>query len=135
MSESSGPLRRDLNPDEFETLLRTRQRELWEDIRRELEKHEDEQYRDLVQQGADADDRAVADLLIDLNLSEISRDVDELRAVIDALGRLEAGNYGICRVCGQPIATERLRALPQTPLCIDCKSRAESQRGDQSPSL
>ncbi len=37
-----------------------------------------------------------------------------------ALDRLEAGTYGICENCGQPIARERLDALPQTAWCIKC---------------
>ena len=49
---------------------------------------------------------------------------DELREqerdVRGALARLEAGTYGICVECGSEIATERLQALPATPLCFDC---------------
>ncbi|HEX6992666.1 MAG TPA: TraR/DksA C4-type zinc finger protein [Gammaproteobacteria bacterium] len=126
--------RQDIDIDEFETRLRQRRSELWEDIRRELEKHEDQRFSDLIQQ-ADADDRSVADLLVDLNLAEISRDVDELRAIEYALARIEAGSYGICRACGQPIAEERLRAIPETPLCIDCQTRAEESRDTRTPSL
>src|SRR5690606_39409497 len=91
--------RQDIDMDEFETRLKERRRELWEDIRRELEKHEGQQFDDLIQQGADPDDRSVADLLVDLNLAEISRDVDELRAIEHAMGRIDAGSYGLCSVC------------------------------------
>ena len=127
--------RNDIDFDEFEAQLRKRQKALWEDIRRELEKHEGQQFRDLIQQGADPDDRAVADLLVDLNLSEISRDADELRAIQFALGRIEAGSYGICRSCGRPINPDRLRAVPEAPLCIDCQTRAEERRNEDTPSL
>lgn len=127
--------RRNLDFDEFENLLRRRQRALWEDIRRELEKHDDQRFPELIQQRADPDDRAVADLLVDLNLSEISRDVDELRAIQYALGRIESGSYGTCQSCGRQINPERLRAIPETPLCIDCQSRAEEQRDRRTPSL
>jgi|SRR5690606_3216425 len=127
--------RRDIDISEFETRLRQRRAELWEDIRRELEKHEDQQFTDLIQQGADPDDRSVADLLVDLNLSEISRDVDELRAIEYALARIRAGSYGICQSCGRPISVERLRAIPETPLCIDCQTRAEERRDTRTPSL
>jgi DnaK suppressor protein len=37
-----------------------------------------------------------------------------------ALARVATGNYGICRSCRGPIATERLRALPVTEVCIGC---------------
>ena len=39
-----------------------------------------------------------------------------------ALERVAAGTYGLCRSCRRPIATERLRALPVTELCIGCAS-------------
>lgn len=127
--------RNDLNVAEFERLLKERRGAMWEDIRRELAKHEDEQFTDLIQQGADPDDRSVADLLVDLNLSEINRDVDELRAIEYALARVRAGSYGICRSCGRQIAEERLKAIPETPLCIDCQTQLEERRDTQTPSL
>ncbi len=37
-----------------------------------------------------------------------------------ALARVATGEYGLCRSCGRPIATERLRALPVTEVCIGC---------------
>jgi len=46
------------------------------------------------------------------------------RALADidaALARLEAGTYGACTSCHQPIAAERLDALPWAAHCIDCQ--------------
>ena len=37
-----------------------------------------------------------------------------------ALERLEEGTYGVCESCGKPIDLQRLEALPQTELCIEC---------------
>lgn len=37
-----------------------------------------------------------------------------------ALARVTAGRYGICVVCGHPIAPERLEARPAADTCIDC---------------
>lgn len=119
---------------EFEDRLRARYQDLWQDIQRELEKYQGQQYRDIIQQGADPDDLAVADLLVDLNISEINRDVDELRAVQQALERIRHGTYGICASCGERIDAERLRALPEAALCLRCQSRAERQTG-ATPSL
>jgi RNA polymerase-binding protein DksA len=48
-----------------------------------------------------------------------------LQAIDAALQRIEDGTYGICQNCGQPIAAERLEALPWTTRCIDCKRREE----------
>ena len=39
----------------------------------------------------------------------------------DALGRLERGEYGLCRSCGKEIAIERLLALPYATRCVPCK--------------
>lgn len=44
---------------------------------------------------------------------------DQLREVEAALERLEAGEYGMCSVCGKTIPVERLEAVPWTTLCID----------------
>ena len=37
-----------------------------------------------------------------------------------ALERLEAGTYGTCEVCGQPIGEARLAAVPAARRCITC---------------
>jgi DnaK suppressor protein len=37
-----------------------------------------------------------------------------------ALAKLEAGTYGICDSCGEPILPARLRAAPESVRCIDC---------------
>ena len=44
----------------------------------------------------------------------------ELARVDAALQRLDEGTYGTCASCGNPIAAERLEAIPWAPLCIDC---------------
>jgi DnaK suppressor protein len=44
-----------------------------------------------------------------------------LELVEAALDRLEAGTYGHCRKCGEPIDAERLDAIPYAELCMNCK--------------
>lgn len=117
-----------------ERRLRARYDELWADIGREIEKQRGQQIQDLVQRPADAEDYATADVLMDLNLAEIDRDVKELRAVEHALTRLKRGDYGVCQSCGRQIDPARLDALPYAVLCIDCQTRAERNR-QQTPSL
>jgi RNA polymerase-binding transcription factor DksA len=39
--------------------------------------------------------------------------------------KVEAGTYGLCDMCGQPIAKKRLKALPYATFCIDCQERLE----------
>ena len=48
-----------------------------------------------------------------------------LAAIDAALQRIEDGTYGTCIRCGQPIAEERLEALPYAELCIECKRATE----------
>jgi RNA polymerase-binding protein DksA len=119
---------------DLEAQLRRRYDELWTDVRRELEKHHGQRYEQLVQRPADPEEFATADLLVDLNLAEIDRDVDELRAVQHALARLKRGEYGMCQACGKSIDSARLEALPYAVLCVDCQTRAE-QGTTRTPSL
>jgi DnaK suppressor protein len=48
-------------------------------------------------------------------------DYGQLRLVEEALDRLDAGDYGICLACEQPIAEKRLRALPWARYCVSCQ--------------
>lgn len=45
---------------------------------------------------------------------------EELRQIMHALQRLEAGSYFNCSRCGAPIGGERLKAVPFTDRCIRC---------------
>lgn len=42
-----------------------------------------------------------------------------------ALERLEAGTYGLCESCGNPIGKARMQAFPRATLCVECKQRQE----------
>jgi RNA polymerase-binding protein DksA len=46
----------------------------------------------------------------------------------EALARIEDGSYGKCEACNGNIGLERLRALPYTRLCIECKEKEEAGR-------
>ncbi len=45
-----------------------------------------------------------------------------LAAVEAALARLDDCSYGVCEVCGRPIAPGRLEALPTATRCVRCAS-------------
>lgn len=45
-----------------------------------------------------------------------------------ALKKIDAGTYGLCEKCGQPILEARLEALPHASLCVACKSGGLSSR-------
>jgi RNA polymerase-binding protein DksA len=42
-----------------------------------------------------------------------------------AMERLDAGTYGRCESCSQPIPKARLQAFPSATLCVRCKQREE----------
>ncbi|UQA96006.1 TraR/DksA family transcriptional regulator [Streptomyces halobius] len=42
-----------------------------------------------------------------------------------ALGRLDAGTYGLCENCGRPIGKARMQAFPRATLCVECKQQQE----------
>ena len=52
----------------------------------------------------------------------------QLVLVDEALARLDDGTFGMCVRCGQPIAWERLEALPWAARCIDCQRLAARDR-------
>ena len=53
---------------------------------------------------------------------------DHLAKVEHALRKFEEGTYGLCDSCGQPIAPDRLEALPQASLCVNCKEKSAKGR-------
>jgi DnaK suppressor protein len=56
----------------------------------------------------------------------------QARAAVDeidrALAKMDAGTYGVCERCGNPIPKARLKALPYAALCVACKSGGLSRR-------
>ena len=54
-------------------------------------------------------------------LSAIDEEAQQTVFLIDkALAQIKAGTYGICSVCGEEIAEQRLQALPYATTCINC---------------
>jgi len=50
---------------------------------------------------------------------------ETLVRIDDAVGRLDAGHYGLCVECEREIAERRLRALPFAARCQACEERRE----------
>lgn len=74
------------------------------------------------------DDRRNARAQIELERAERERDETDLTAVRAALGRIDAGHYGLCTDCGQWIDTARLRAQPAAQRCGICQRALERLR-------
>ena len=50
-----------------------------------------------------------------------------LWAIDDALARIRHGEFGICAECGEPISKARLKAVPWSRWCRDCKEQQDSR--------
>jgi len=65
-----------------------------------------------------------ADREVELGVTHrVDSELDEVQAAIE---RLEAGAYGACELCGQPIGEGRLEVMPAARYCIEDQAKAES---------
>ena len=48
-----------------------------------------------------------------------------LKKIDHAMAKIEAGTFGVCEECEEPISMKRLEARPETTLCIRCKEDQE----------
>lgn len=103
------------------------------DHRERLVKMMDLQERELTGLMKDAGDGAGHDQA-DVGATSFERDQEltlmnserEMLAQIDrALSRIDAGTYGVCESCEDPIGKMRVMAFPRATLCLSCKQREE----------
>ncbi|MCJ7812267.1 TraR/DksA family transcriptional regulator [bacterium] len=66
------------------------------------------------------------------NFMHIQRESSQLYDIDEALEKIESGQYGECEMCKKPIAKQRLEALPDVRLCIECKSKFEESKNSNS---
>jgi len=74
----------------------------------------------------DPGDQANADAEAELEIQLHRTDGRLLRAIEEALSRINDRGYGVCESCKKPIARVRLEAVPWTRHCRDCKDREHS---------
>jgi DnaK suppressor protein len=55
------------------------------------------------------------------------REKSLLKKIQKAIDRINAGEYNECEDCGGPIGKNRLRARPETTMCIECKEEQEKK--------
>jgi RNA polymerase-binding protein DksA len=110
---------------DLKTQLRGRAQQLRQEIAETLERSTDESHVRIAEQARDAEDDSFSNLIVDLNLSDIDRDAEELRRIDSALTRLTSGTYGDCVTCGQEIPLARLRAEPTASRCVSCQELYE----------
>jgi DnaK suppressor protein len=81
---------------------------------------------DVVGEVGDRKDEAMRDQLSALSGQQDERDREEMHRVEAAMRRLDAGTYGDCETCAEPIPLKRLLVQPAAARCADCQSRLES---------
>ena len=75
----------------------------------------------MADQGSDTMEREMA-------FTFASREGRYLHHLNEALDRIEKGNYGKCRTCGDEINKQRLDAVPHATQCIKCKNSEEKKK-------
>ena len=56
-----------------------------------------------------------------------TKELEKLKAIQEALGRLEQGAYGYCEECDESIGENRLKMQPWTTLCLSDAEELERQ--------
>jgi DnaK suppressor protein len=74
----------------------------------------------------DEGESSEVDIQDDIELALIQMRAETLAQVNEALRRLDAGAYGQCIECGEPIGEARLRALPFAVRCKECEEVRET---------
>jgi DnaK suppressor protein len=69
----------------------------------------------------------------ELNSQLAALESRELIQVDRAIDLIRQGRYGVCEICEEQIPIERLKALPFTPVCVNCQrvqERMSHKAGD-----
>ncbi len=71
------------------------------------------------------------DSLLERELAErgLERDLVAIADVHSSLARMDAGTYGICESCGQPVGAARLEAIPHARHCVTCPAPTPRRPG------
>ena len=78
-------------------------------------------------EGMDLADKASSSYTKEFMFSKNDSDRQLLQEVVDALTRLEEGQFGECISCGEAVEPTRLEAVPWSPLCLACQEQAERE--------
>jgi RNA polymerase-binding protein DksA len=68
------------------------------------------------------EEEATETLELEKRLNLENRIRQEMAKVEHAQEKIEKGTYGLCDNCGKPIDPQRLEALPQATVCMNCKA-------------
>ncbi|MDJ0861604.1 MAG: RNA polymerase-binding protein DksA [Gammaproteobacteria bacterium] len=104
----------------FREILLTWKRQLMEEVDGTVH-----HMRDDAANFPDPNDRATQESEFAMELRTRDRERKLIKKIDEALGQLDAHEYGYCEACGVEIGIRRLEARPTATLCIDCKQLEE----------
>jgi DnaK suppressor protein len=64
----------------------------------------------------------------EFSLELLQRDEATLAEIDEALDRVQAGTFGLCESCEEPIPKVRLNAVPHARFCVECQRKNERRR-------
>lgn len=73
----------------------------------------------------DPNDRASQESDFTMELRTRDRERKLIKKIEQSITKIDAKDYGYCKVCGIEIGVRRLEARPTADLCIDCKELDE----------
>ena len=79
-------------------------------------------------EGMDLADKASSSYTKEFMFSKSDGDRQLLQEVVDAVDRLDEGDFGKCMNCGEEVERKRLEAVPWSPFCLSCQAKAEANR-------
>ncbi|HKQ84542.1 MAG TPA: TraR/DksA family transcriptional regulator [Steroidobacteraceae bacterium] len=110
---------------ELRNVLEERAQALRNELRETVSRSDQEKSQLLRDGVRDNGDDSFVDLVTDVNLAEVDRDLSEFRLVRAALERMNSGEYGRCESCGREISLKRLQAQPFATRCLQCQEQYE----------
>lgn len=106
--------------------LRKRQHDLLEEVRNELDERENQHLAAIMgNDPGDNCDVSLADVLADLNILRVDRQISELREIEAKLVQISESSMDECIDCGKEIGLQRLLAYPTAMRCVGCQERHE----------
>lgn len=103
-----------------------------EEIRKHVRKELDQQKKSIstLTELLDSEVQSDANDWFSSKESNPSKDINEMalakarhRMLIlnEVINRIESSDFGICVICGKPIAFERMKAVPTATRCVSCQ--------------
>lgn len=74
----------------------------------------------------DPGDEAVSSAMDAIRESLKETEHEEYNRIMQALAMIEAGTYGMCIDCQEPIKEKRLRHYPNATRCLSCQEKFEA---------